>query len=59
MRILTLFSCLAALALFGADEPVKGKKRSPAQTVAAAFPEFDAAMNVVFKQIGEQSGLAE
>ena len=61
MRILTLFSCLAALALFGADEPIKGKKRppgkdrAPAQTVAAAFPEFDAAMDVVFKQIGDQA----
>lgn len=61
MRILTLVTCLAALALPGADEPVKGKKRppakdrTPAQTVAAAFPEFDAAMDVVFKQIGDKA----
>ena len=61
MRLLSLLSCFAALTLCAADEPVKakkrppGKERSPAQTVAAAFPEFDAAMDVVFKQVGAQA----
>lgn len=60
MRLLSLISCFAAISLCAADEPVKGKKRPagkerpPAQTMAA-FPEFDATRDVVYKQVGDNA----